>query len=419
MIGKVTPGTVVSVSKSTLEKQLAGRHIGNRPRATIGKESIRCPVFELADGSLIAVLTADIDQDEYAVADEYNHQVLERIAELISHIFINFRMKQALETSGGVDPKKCATKVLRDRPAPAEDILDAFEWLMSLEAFSLEKFRVVGNFVVADREHRDMLKTKLAGLLSSFEKGERPYPVLLCGRPGSGKSFFVSEVAREVGITNPGESIQRCNLADSENIGSTLGGHFKHILTTAPPRVAFLDEFDTTVKGENAYRFLLDALQGDPVDLGDDVKKTLGQVLWFFAASQAPDVATFEKNVADKERGPDCLRRFYSSGKILELPGLFSRREIAVQAAATAHGLRKSLQAIEASVLFYFACSEWKDAGHLVGAVREVLESVDQSQILGRGGIARRPDFYAFTEEYIDMIKKLGDRLVTINQKNT
>src|SRR2546428_11544487 len=79
-----------------------------------------------------------------------------------------------------------------------EDLADSV--LLNLDHIDLARFEVVGNYVRYDEKTRHALKDfrrkVMAGVDGSLgSKGK----YLICGPPGSGKTFLGQEVARSVG----------------------------------------------------------------------------------------------------------------------------------------------------------------------------------------------------------------------------
>jgi hypothetical protein len=93
-------------------------------------------------------------------------------------------------------------------------------------------------------------------LIDYFKSGssisEKPYNCLLLGPPGAGKTYVAQCIGK---INKDVEVVEEVNLSlhsDAEEILRVIGAAKKR------PRVVFLDEFDVTVDGSSAVRYLLD-----------------------------------------------------------------------------------------------------------------------------------------------------------------
>jgi hypothetical protein len=311
------------------------------------------------------------------------------------------------EPSSPVDRSDLAADEIVE-PVPFGEDKEIYEVLVNEQVISLSDYKVVGNFVVYDPELRSSLIKAVNELRLRAEKAKDPIPVLLCANPGSGKTFFVNEYARELGL-GPHEVV-RLMLAPSDDIAASLRMLYKQIVARKElPRVAFLDEVDTQIAGEYAYRYLLSAMLGDSVDVGDGLSCKLPSVVWFFAASTASNVEDFEKTLKTIGKGPDFLRRFNQAGMTIQLPGVSSSFEVLLQAVATAKAMNPNIAYIDASVLYYFAISTWKDAGELKAAVRRAIDA-SQGGVLD-ATVLRSLDFES---KHHQSLRVLGKRLVKI-----
>ena len=73
----------------------------------------------------------------------------------------------------------------------------------------------------------------------------KPYPVLLCGSPGSGKTFFVKEFAKTVGA----DPATIANLSAATNISEALQKHFLDIVLSAKSDAAIATIIEPTIRG--------------------------------------------------------------------------------------------------------------------------------------------------------------------------
>jgi hypothetical protein len=286
------------------------------------------------------------------------------------------------------------------------------EWLSKESELDLSRFKVVGEFVVADRKRRDALALVVNDLAANFATLDKPYPVLLCAPPGSGKTFFVDQIAVRIGIDKG--AIIKESLATANDLSQQLRKHFVSIAINRGTTIAFLDEVDTVVGIDTAYRFLLDAIKGDTVEYLPGVRRPLPGVLWFFAASSATDKEAFGRYLDDKVKGRDFLRRFNETGTVIELSGIDGWLDRIVQAAVNMKAARLDMTDVEALVLLYFAMTPWADAGELKQAARKAANDSRGSTIVRLSSIANESAAQQFLAQHAADLGSNSNRLVKI-----
>ena len=303
---------------------------------------------------------------------------------------------------------EAGAKELNSEPARADQTV---EWLANLELIDLSIQAVMGKYVCDDKDERATLQQHVDKLRTRMKSLTTPYPVLLSGLPGVGKTFFVQEFARLIG-----KSLITWNLSDVTNIKSALASHFLDILNTvSPPHIAFLDEVDTRVNGDAAYRFLLKAMRGDEVEVNHALKTKLPGVMWFFAGSIGTSAAEWQakaKQLGD-QKVDDFFRTFGEKGKTIDLPALSTEKERVIRAAAMAKGARPDLEWIESRALLYFARSKWGDSGELKAAVSAGIEQMPGS-ILRFADVTHDKTLVEFVGTHTAPMKSLGIRQVKI-----
>jgi hypothetical protein len=308
------------------------------------------------------------------------------------------------------DPNANRQTTITTRSAAPGTEMDALAaWLKRLENFDLASVSVIGNFVCNDRDLRAKLKLKLDAIMRGRDRLKKPRSVMLCAEPGSGKTFLGREFAREVGCA---DGLIYGNLADAASIGQGLQRHYSDIVrSTAPLKVAFLDEVDTAVRSEQAYRFLTTALDGgEVVELKSGDKLPLGGLIWFFAASAAASYAEWAEELrASKNKGADlAASRFDYS---IDLPALSTPGEAIVQAISIAATASKAFQAVESRALLYIGWKKWESSRALRKAVTSALGRQEVS-VLQLSDLASSEEddlerFFAETRRYSADLKHL------------
>jgi len=306
------------------------------------------------------------------------------------------------------DLKEDPVMVIPNRVSDTDEIVN---WLKSTEELDLKSVSVVGQFVAGTGPERDRLKTALDDLRTRIGTLSNPYSVLLCGSPGSGKSFLVKQFVDDLKLKS--ENIVRKNFSSATNASEELSDAFVKISGAEAPRVAFLDEIDTVIDGENTYRFLLAAMKGEEVPFTRTHSQKLPPVLMFFAASKAPTEADFRNYIeaGSVQKGSDFLRRFEEAGTVIELPAMLTPQDKVMQVLATAFAENADLEEVEARVLLYFATQNWQDTGALKGSVKKAMEAV-RGRILKISAIAEHPGFVEYLRSGIS--DPLGSRHIRV-----
>ncbi|MBT7617654.1 MAG: GAF domain-containing protein, partial [Calditrichaeota bacterium] len=414
--GKKDPINVLS-SEKLLSTQLGIHNFKVRPQKVNVLESrIICPAWDM-DDVLIGALSVPLSKK--LLEDNFNTQVIGLAAILLRQVVENFRMRKKCDESDAgtaLKYKKVIVSNVVQALRSTDESKDVYKWLQSINRIDLDEYRVIGNFVTGDPKERSRLSLAVDGIAKRFNQaGNKPYPVLICAPPGSGKTYIAQEIALSLvgeGRSAVDSNLIKVDLAATQDIASTLRALFKKILVADKPRIALLDEVDTKVGDENAYRFLLSAVEGKKVDLGDGAEGKLGSVLWFFTASSAEDKDAFLKEIEKRVKGADFFRRFDQAGAFLQLPKSMSPMDSICQVLSNARNFRPKLDQIQASVLYYFAVSKWSDAGALLAAVRTATQDAGSSDILKLDTIASRDDYLLFMKTHRDAIEDLNEKLI-------
>ena len=292
---------------------------------------------------------------------------------------------------------------------------ECWTWLRQLETLHLAEMSVVGNYVCADPETRGILQQCVDELHAKATQDlVKPYPVLLCAAPGTGKTFFVEEFQRSVSGSN---KLIKANLSNASNIEECLNDHYIEILMSdSTVRIAFLDEVDTPIKSETAYRYLLQAMTGAKVVKRHRMsEESLPGVMWFFAASNAVNAESWRDTLKNQVKGEDYLRRFYEAGKVINLPSINSSEEKVVRAASIAKGRKTNLHSIENRAALYLATTRWQDSGELRGAVQNGVDNLRERRVLQLEDLIRKEPLETFLFQYKPQLSELKNRVITIH----
>ena len=159
----------------------------------------------------------------------------------------------------------------------------------ALERFPVARF---GNYQTVDRKEIESLRT-IRQLIANYMKQDRPKTPLnlgVFGPPGSGKSFIVIEIAKEV-LQLREEDVLLFNLSQFSEPSDLLAAfhQVRDKVLRGETTVAFWDEFDS-----QKYRWLqyLLAPMEDGFFQEGQIKHPIGKCVFFFAGATS---ATYEQ----------------------------------------------------------------------------------------------------------------------------
>tara|TARA_R110002072_G_scaffold128623_13_gene266483 strand:+ start:459 stop:2087 length:1629 start_codon:yes stop_codon:yes gene_type:complete len=282
--------------------------------------------------------------------------------------------------------------------------------------YDLRPYDVVGDFVCFDPKLRQTLIRFVDDVRSELKTRTKPFPVLLCAEPGTGKTFFANQVAAEI-LRGGLIQINLSDVSTQTDLQGRLGRHYRAIYLADTPSIAFMDEVDTRVEGEHVYRYFLKPLSGDPCVKLDDgnAQRSLGGVLWFFAASSASDPTRFGADLDGIQKGRDFLRRFKENGRVLRLPGVSCPRERIVKFVALAHN--GHVAEIEVTALLFVGLTSWRDAGEVKAAFRQAVAAKGGLTVLKLAHFVQCQGYEEFCGKFGERLQSLSD--VTVFPKRT
>ena len=232
--------------------------------------------------------------------------------------------------------------------SPPSDLAegDAFVLISGLQNIDLSRFRVIGGIVRYDQSARNSMKDtkqKIVSSLSSQPFGCDNY--LIWAPPGSGKSFFVQEIAksledrihyRELNLAQMDERKFRTALSEIEGLDK--------------PRLCFVDEVDSKPAEAWPYEALLPSLE-PPLN-----RRTV-RSCFVLAGSSGNSLSGMKDGIVRRSKGVDLLSRIPSGNEfVIEGLGLGDRLlVVSTQFLSAAREYGRHIDEVEKLVLYYVA----------------------------------------------------------------
>lgn len=264
----------------------------------------------------------------------------------------------------------------------------AFEILRQLPDIKMSDTKAVGGFCILNKDMQDKIKQRWDAVMrlrkSLNEAGDaKPICVFLGGPPGSGKSFFVEQCAKELRLGKNYEEASLSGVHDGK-YAEAIDRHIKDAKKNEgegdEARIAFLDEVDTVIGSYTVFRHLMDPMTGKlTTPLGEkDTFEICKNLVWFFAGSAGSSRRDFIDKFKDIDKKVvDFFDRipFY-----FELPGVNAPEEAILQAIINLkrQPTGSSLVTFEKRVLLAFASTNWRSARHLISTCQLIGLNIDK-----------------------------------------
>ena len=217
--------------------------------------------------------------------------------------------------------------------------------IIRVEDVPLSRFRVVGSYVRHDPQVRNSLKDWKLRIISDVQThktGTSNY--LLWAPPGSGKTYFVQEIARSLGDLVRYEELNLAQLGKEEFVS-----RLRQLDASTKPSLCLVDEIDAKPAETWPYETLLSAL--DP---------TAGRTSTSFilAGSSTSGIDQMKRRIASRPKGGDVLSRIPVTNEFV-IPSLSPGDRILVSLAQLRHagrGMGRTVNEVEKLALYYI-CS--------------------------------------------------------------
>jgi len=228
------------------------------------------------------------------------------------------------------EQKDEVSNLLKDGAGAGEEYVaaKAFEIVIRGAEEALKKVPVAsyGKFLTADREEIERINALKKMITAYLETSDtKPLSIAVFGPPGSGKSFAIKQLSRELGFDE--QSIREFNLSQFQDI-QALHGAF-HIVRDASVKgkipIIFWDEFDT-----NRLEWLKEFLA--PMQDGEfrsgSIVHPFGKAIFIFAGGVSHSFEEFEGRLQVEDQAESGASRGETGAKSfkeLKLPDFISR----------------------------------------------------------------------------------------------
>lgn len=223
----------------------------------------------------------------------------------------------------------------------------AHSLIVSLDVVTLSRYRVLGNCVRFEESVRNALKDAKQNIVAGFNRPTPKYEVhLIWASPGSGKTYFVQEVAQS--LKNPPRyyelNLARLDEHEFRNQLAQLG-------QTKGPCLTFVDEVDAKPNESWPYEALL--------PYSDSVfAKGAGFVL-VLAGSSTSSLEEMRRKIGSRNKGTDLLSRIPTKNQYVIPPVSLGDRVIMLLSIFRQVGkeMNHEISGVEKLGLYYAALS--------------------------------------------------------------
>jgi pimeloyl-ACP methyl ester carboxylesterase len=285
---------------------------------------------------------------------------------------------------------------------------EARSFIGTLDLIVLSRYRVVGDYTRHEETVRNTLKDVRHGIEAGFDRPSRKREnYLVWAAPGSGKTYFVQQVAASLPQTI---RYQECNLAkcSREEFLASLA----QLNSDNMPCLCLIDEVDAKTQEAWPYEVLLPYLDAS-ADRG-------AQFVFILAGSSGSSLVEMKKQIASRPKGADLLTRV-PAGNEYEIPPMNLGDRVLVvlsQFKQAGREVGREVKEVEKLGLYYVALnSRLANARQLhelaVRAIERLPTSEDRvkyDHLFGAGD----PENKAFWMKSLPAAADLANRFVTL-----
>jgi pimeloyl-ACP methyl ester carboxylesterase len=224
-----------------------------------------------------------------------------------------------------------------------EELRHARQMISDSDRLTIPEFRVVGSYLRFEPSVRHNLKDlrqRVVAGLRAPTLGRENY--LIWGRPGSGKTFLIQQIAESIG---PGVEYSELNLAALDE--SALRAALSAMGPGTQPRLCLIDEVDAQPNESWPYEALLPSLE--------PTAGRSGGRTFVLAGSSASSLLEMKQRLSVRPKGPDLLSRIPTANEFSIPPLTVVDRiaVIAVQIDRAAREHQRRVHEVEKLALYY------------------------------------------------------------------
>jgi hypothetical protein len=285
---------------------------------------------------------------------------------------------------------------------------EARSFIGTLDWVVLSRYRVVGDYTRYEETVRNTLKDVRHKIAAGFDRPSRKRDnYLIWAAPGSGKTYFVQQVAASLPQTI---RYQECNLAkcSRQEFLASLG----QLDAENKPCLCLIDEVDAKPEETWPYEVLLPYLDAN-TDRG-------AQFVFVLAGSSGSSLVEVKKQIASRPKGADLLTRI-PAGNEYEIPPMNLGDRVLVvlsQFRQAGREVGREVKAVEKLGLYYVALnSRLANARQLHELAVRTIERLPTSEdrvkydhLFGAGD----PENKAFWMQSLPAAADLANRFVTL-----
>ncbi|TFH37426.1 MAG: ATP-binding protein [Anaerolineales bacterium] len=223
-----------------------------------------------------------------------------------------------------------------------------YPMISEMNLVRLSRYCVVGNYTRYEEEVLNTLKDirfKISEALREQDGARKNF--LIWAAPGSGKTFFAQQIAKELA---PACDYQEINLAKYDQ------DEFKYAITSllngSKPTICLVDEVDAQPTTIWPYESLLPIL--------DQATSSSFPLIFIFAGSSGFSLEGMKERISLRSKGQDMLSRIPSENQAIIPPMSFGDRVLIVlsQFVRAAEDQGRELRTVEKLGLYYVALNE-------------------------------------------------------------
>ncbi len=309
---------------------------------------------------------------------------------------------QAAETG---QPSAPDLTVALDDPVASE----ARSFIGRLDLVVLSRYRVIGDYTRYEETVRNKLRDVRYKIAAGFDRPSRKRENhLVWAAPGSGKTYFVQQVAASL---PPTVRYEECNLAKCSRQEFLSG--LAQLDAESKPCLCLIDEVDAKPDEAWPCEVLLPYL--------DASADRATQFVFVLAGSSGFSLAELKKQIASRPKGPDLLTRI-PAGNEFEIPPMDLGDRVLVvlsQFRQAGREVGREVKEVEKLSLYYVALnSRLANARQLhelaVRAIERLPTSEDRvkyDHLFGAGD----PENKAFWMQSLPATGELANRFVTLD----